>query len=157
MWYHVDRVWTDVSEAHIASTLRVEESASQEPAWEVASNQLARLHIPEDGILHSHGCVNLKSSFWYNHNTIFPTNFSLLRNIFSNCCTALVGPGRFQSPELFTIWLAKEFVAFVLNISVVKFHEFHLLNSLSFNAGLCLVTPKNMFLFTKTMFKCQIP
>jgi hypothetical protein len=33
MWRHVDLVWTDVSEEHIASIFRVEKSASEEPAW----------------------------------------------------------------------------------------------------------------------------
>jgi hypothetical protein len=33
MWRRVDLVWTDVSEERIASILRVEKSASEEPAW----------------------------------------------------------------------------------------------------------------------------
>jgi hypothetical protein len=33
MGRHVDLVWTDVSEERIASIFRVEESASEEPAW----------------------------------------------------------------------------------------------------------------------------
>jgi hypothetical protein len=32
MWRRVDFVWTDVSEERIASTFRVEKSASEEPA-----------------------------------------------------------------------------------------------------------------------------
>jgi hypothetical protein len=33
MWRRVDVVWTDVSEARIASIFRVEKSAGEEPAW----------------------------------------------------------------------------------------------------------------------------
>jgi hypothetical protein len=33
MWRSVIFVWTDVSEDRIASIFRVEESASEEPAW----------------------------------------------------------------------------------------------------------------------------
>jgi hypothetical protein len=33
MWRRVDLVWTDVSEERIASIFRVEESATEEPAW----------------------------------------------------------------------------------------------------------------------------
>jgi hypothetical protein len=33
MWYHVDLMWTYVSEESIASIFRVETSASEEPAW----------------------------------------------------------------------------------------------------------------------------
>jgi hypothetical protein len=33
MWRRADLVWTDVSEERIASIFRVEESASEEPAW----------------------------------------------------------------------------------------------------------------------------
>jgi hypothetical protein len=32
MWRHVDLVWTDVSEEHIASVFRLEKSTSEEPA-----------------------------------------------------------------------------------------------------------------------------
>jgi hypothetical protein len=91
MWLLADLVWTDVLEDLIASVFRVEESASEEPAWAAgyhilpvhADSLLAdfstlkmevihsseksvltrptRRHIPEDGILHSHRCENLKS------------------------------------------------------------------------------------------------
>jgi hypothetical protein len=33
MWRRVDLLWTDVSEKRIASTVRVEKSASEEPEW----------------------------------------------------------------------------------------------------------------------------
>jgi hypothetical protein len=33
MWRRVDLMWSDVSEAYIASLFRVEKSASEEPAW----------------------------------------------------------------------------------------------------------------------------
>jgi hypothetical protein len=49
-------VWTDVSGERIASIFRVENSASEEPAWTSGCSQ-----IPEDGILHSHRRENLKS------------------------------------------------------------------------------------------------
>jgi hypothetical protein len=63
--------WTDVSEERIASIFRVEESASEEPAW-AGNSRLSsetsvhftvstRRHIQEDGILNSHRCVNLKA------------------------------------------------------------------------------------------------
>jgi hypothetical protein len=66
MWRRVHLVWTDVSEESIASIVRVEKSASEEPAWAgVCSHLLTRYvppkrrftrstwrHIPEDGILH---------------------------------------------------------------------------------------------------------
>jgi hypothetical protein len=76
MWYHVDVVWTDVSEERIASIFRVEKSASEEPAWAGGSTlkmqairssetsvytRSTRHHIPEDGILDSHRCENLNS------------------------------------------------------------------------------------------------
>jgi hypothetical protein len=61
MWRHVDLVnWTDVSEERIASIFRVEESASEEPAWACGCRSTRR-HIPEDGILNSHRRENLKS------------------------------------------------------------------------------------------------
>jgi hypothetical protein len=40
MWLPVDLVWTDVSEERTASIFRVKKSASDEPAWEVASYTL---------------------------------------------------------------------------------------------------------------------
>jgi hypothetical protein len=72
MWHRVDLMWTDVSEEHIASILRVEKSASEEPAWAggciLSQRRYVPLrtrstlrHIPEDNILHSHLHENLKS------------------------------------------------------------------------------------------------
>jgi hypothetical protein len=57
MCHRVDLVWTDVSEESVASIFREEKSASEEPAW-VGGR---RCHSPDDGILHSHRCENLKS------------------------------------------------------------------------------------------------
>jgi hypothetical protein len=48
MWRHVDLVWTDVSEEHIASIFRVEKFANQEPAWATQFLALG-LFYPEDG------------------------------------------------------------------------------------------------------------
>jgi hypothetical protein len=53
-WRYVELVWTDVLEERIASISRVQKSASEEPAWGGCS------HIPQDDILHSHRCENLK-------------------------------------------------------------------------------------------------
>jgi hypothetical protein len=50
VWYHIDLVWTDVSETRIASIFRVEKSASEEPAWAGGCS-----------ILYSHRRENLKS------------------------------------------------------------------------------------------------
>jgi hypothetical protein len=89
MWRRVDLVWTDFSKELIASIFRIEKSATEVPAWATlqqpaqANSSLAdfsalkmeairssetsvhtrstRLHIPEDSILHSHHCENLKS------------------------------------------------------------------------------------------------
>jgi hypothetical protein len=82
MWRRVDLVWTDVSEQRIASVLRVEKSASEEPpvhagfsfadfstmkmevicSFETSVHaRSTRRHIPEDDILHSHRRENLKS------------------------------------------------------------------------------------------------
>jgi hypothetical protein len=91
MWRHVDPVkWTDVSEERIASILKVEKFASEEPAWAGSSRIFllgtaatypcwflvrgffysetsvqftgsTRRHITEDCILHSYRCENLKS------------------------------------------------------------------------------------------------
>jgi hypothetical protein len=59
MWRHVDHVWNDVSEERIASsTLKMEATRSSETSVHTRST---RRHIPEDGILHSHRCENLKS------------------------------------------------------------------------------------------------
>jgi hypothetical protein len=56
MWRRVDLVWPDFSEERIASIFKVEISAKEEPAWAGDCS-----HIPEDGILYSHHCENLKS------------------------------------------------------------------------------------------------
>jgi hypothetical protein len=83
MWRHVDLVWTDGSEERIASIFRVEKSAGEERATcsrlfslahfstlkteAIRSTETSvyarsiRRHIPEDGILHSQRCENLKS------------------------------------------------------------------------------------------------
>jgi hypothetical protein len=61
MWRSVDLVnWTDVSVERITTIFWVEKSASQEPAW-AGGCRSTRRHIPEDGILRSHRCDNLKS------------------------------------------------------------------------------------------------
>jgi hypothetical protein len=44
MWCCVDLVWADISEESIASILRVEKSASEEPAWAGG----CRLHLLAD-------------------------------------------------------------------------------------------------------------
>jgi hypothetical protein len=66
MWRRIDLVRADISEERIASIFRVEQSASEEPAWAGGCRQSVhtrstRRHIPEDGILHSHRRKNLKS------------------------------------------------------------------------------------------------
>jgi hypothetical protein len=60
MQRRIDLVWTYVSEERIASILRVEKSASEEPAW-AGGCRSTRRHIPGDGILHSHRRQNLRS------------------------------------------------------------------------------------------------
>jgi hypothetical protein len=83
MWCFVDLVWTNISEEHITSIFRVEKSTSslQPPGHAgsslvdfstlkmeairssktLAHTRSTRHHIPEDSILHSHRCENLKS------------------------------------------------------------------------------------------------
>jgi hypothetical protein len=62
MWRSVDLVWTDVSEECIASIFRIGKSARAIPSSEMSVHTRSTLrHIPEDGILHSHGRENLKS------------------------------------------------------------------------------------------------
>jgi hypothetical protein len=72
MWRRVDLVCTDVSVERIASIFRVEESASEEPAWAggcrrssdtSVRTRCTRRHITQDGILHSHRRENLISCF----------------------------------------------------------------------------------------------
>jgi hypothetical protein len=47
MWRCVDLVWSDVSEERIASTFRVEKSASEEPAWAGGCRLMSSLPIAE--------------------------------------------------------------------------------------------------------------
>jgi hypothetical protein len=58
-------VWTDVSEEHITSIIRVKRNSKLGRTLSVTSNwsmlQATRHHIPEDTILHSHRHVNIKS------------------------------------------------------------------------------------------------
>jgi hypothetical protein len=96
MWSHVDLMWTNVSEESIASILRVEKSASEEPAWAggctlhagslfadfstlkmeaIRSSETSvhtrttRRHIPEDSILQAHHHEKLKSYILQLHYT----------------------------------------------------------------------------------------
>jgi hypothetical protein len=60
MWRCVDPGVIDVSEERIASIFMVEKSGSGEPASAGGCRSTQR-HIPEEDILHSHRCENLKS------------------------------------------------------------------------------------------------
>jgi hypothetical protein len=72
MWRRVDLFWTDVSEEHITSNLRVEKSNGDSVCSHLLTDfstlkletirssetsvqkRSTRRHIPEDGILHGH-------------------------------------------------------------------------------------------------------
>jgi hypothetical protein len=70
VWCHVDLLWTSILEVHIAFIFTVEKFASEEPATDtmevIRSSEMSVhtrstwIHIPEDGIVHSHRCENLK-------------------------------------------------------------------------------------------------
>jgi hypothetical protein len=75
MWRCVDPGLTDVSEDRIAPIFRIEKSASGSPLVDFSTLQMEAIrssetsvnpgsiqhHIPDDDILHSHHCENLKS------------------------------------------------------------------------------------------------
>jgi hypothetical protein len=60
MWRRVDLVWAEVSKERIASILRVEKSASEEPAW------AWRRYLPPNRPLTQdlHGATSLKTAFF---------------------------------------------------------------------------------------------
>jgi hypothetical protein len=59
MWYHVDLMWTDVSEERIASIFRVEKSASEEPAWRWRRYVPPKCRLTQD----LHGATSQKTAF----------------------------------------------------------------------------------------------
>jgi hypothetical protein len=69
MWRRVGIVWTDILEDF--STLKMEAIRSSETSVYTRST---RRHIPEDGILDTHGSKNLKT---YNSNFCFTLRFVL--------------------------------------------------------------------------------
>jgi hypothetical protein len=58
MWRHVGLIRADVSEERVASTLKMEAVSSSKT---LILTRATRHHTPEDGILHSPHCENLKS------------------------------------------------------------------------------------------------